>query len=89
MRKKTLFDYAERYTELGDTYHAKIAAALKPIFAEAEANNVKLRELSHATALTASMLEVEVILARDVSKLKERWHLADSGSSTGVLPKRG
>ncbi len=70
MRKKVLFDYAERYTERGDHYYRLITEALKPIYAAAEADNVKLREVSHAVTLTAQMLEVEGILQRQVARLK-------------------
>jgi hypothetical protein len=75
MRKKVLFDYAERYTERGDYYYRKIAEALRVIYMEAEADNVKLREVSHAVTLTAQMLEVEGILQRDVQKTWNRGQL--------------
>jgi hypothetical protein len=81
MRKKVLFDYAERYTERGDYYYQRIAAALKPIFAEAENDNIKIRELSHAIGLTADMLEVEVILSRSITKVTDRW-----GQDAGIVP---
>lgn len=80
MRKKVLFDYNERFTDRGDFYYKKIAEVLRPIFAEAEGDNVKLRELAHAIALTANMLEVELILARDVTKLRVATY------GTGVVP---
>lgn len=85
MRKKVLFDYAERYTERGDYYYRKITEALRPIYMEAEADNVKLREVSHAVALTAQMLEVEGILQRDVQKTWSRGTLP-VGVGTGIAP---
>lgn len=85
MRKKVLFDYAERFTERGDYYYKKLVAALKPIFEEAEADNVKLREVSHAATLTCSMLEVEGIVLRDVSKFQAA-RLGPDAVGSGVVP---